>query len=221
MSRDEAPGTAGASDPTAGASDRRTLARRTLLAGALASIAGCTGDGGDSDGDDTRTTTAPSSTTEPTTETTTATIESPTTATETETADPLFPGYETTDVRVLSPDGERLGAVNAAIADSSSLRYTGLSDTESMPEDRGMLFVYGDVAERTYVMRRMDFPLDMIFADGDGVVEVVHEAPAPGPDEDGNDIRRSGRARYILEVNRGWSADRGVGRGDRLDFELS
>ncbi|PSQ60041.1 DUF192 domain-containing protein [Halobacteriales archaeon SW_7_71_33] len=196
-----------------------------MLVGALASVAGCTGGDGDGDGDgggdgdDTRTTTAPSSMTETTTETTT--IESSTTATETETADPLFPGYETADVRVLSPDGERLGAVDAAIADSSSLRYTGLSDTESMPEDRGMLFVYGDVAERTYVMRRMDFPLDMIFVDGDGVVEVVHEAPAPGPDEDGNDIRRSGRARYILEVNRGWSAERGVGRGDRLDFELS
>jgi len=218
VSRGEASEPDGA-DATAGASARRALTRRTLLAGALASVAGCTGGDGGGDGDDTRTTTAPSGTTEPTTETTTATIESPTTATET--ADPLFPGYETTDVRVLSPDGERLGAVDAAIADSSGLRYTGLSDTESMPEDRGMLFVYGDVAERTYVMRRMDFPLDMIFADGDGVVEVVHEAPAPGPDEDGNDIRRSGRARYILEVNRGWSAERGVGRGDRLDFELS
>ncbi len=83
-----------------------------------------------------------------------------------------------------------------------------------------MLFVYDSVSPRTFVMRRMSFPLDMIFADDRGEITVVHEAPAPGPNEDGNDIERTGRAQYILEVNRGWSVERGVGEGDVLEFEL-
>ncbi len=203
----------------------RAVGRRAVVVGIAAGLAGCGASGGGGDGptDDratepTETTeeTTPTTTTEPTgtTRTTTRTTEETTT-----TADRLFPGYETTDVRARRPDGEVLGEVNAAIAATGSTRYTGLSDTPSMPEDRGMLFVYDRVALRTFVMRRMSFPLDMIFANDDGVITVVHEAPAPGPNEDGNDIERTGRAQYILEVNRGWSAERGVGQGDLLTFE--
>jgi uncharacterized membrane protein (UPF0127 family) len=110
--------------------------------------------------------------------------------------------------------------VTAAVADTPELRYTGLSDTESLPEDRGMLFVYGSVADRTYVMREMDFGLDIVFADADGTITTIHEVPEPGPDEDGNAQEYAGRGQYVLEVNRGWSDDHGVDVGDRLEFEL-
>jgi uncharacterized membrane protein (UPF0127 family) len=199
---------------SAGPTDR-AVTRRTLLVGALWGTAGCVSD----EEPATDAATPGASATGETSGTVASTTASSPVETE-PTPDPIFPGYETTEVRVLSPEGERLGAVNAAIADTRDLRYTGLSDTPSMPEDRGMLFVYDDVGEYTYVMRRMDFPLDMIFADGEGVVTVVHEAPAPGPNRDGDDIRRTGRARFVLEVNRGWSAERGAGEGDRLEFDL-
>jgi uncharacterized membrane protein (UPF0127 family) len=132
---------------------------------------------------------------------------------------PIHAGYETTRVRVETPAGTRLGAVTAAIADTPSLRYTGLSDTESLPENRGMLFVYDGVSDHTFVMRRMDFGLDIVYADADGTITVVHHAPAPGPDEDGSDRKYPGRGQYVLEVNRGWTTERGVTAGDRLVFD--
>lgn len=119
-----------------------------------------------------------------------------------------------------TPDGDRLGSVTAAVADTPALRYRGLSDTESLPEDRGMLFVFGDVAERTFVMRGMDFGIDIVYADGAGVISRIHHAPAPGPDEDGSDQRYPGRGQYVLEVNYGWTTDRGVEPGDVLAFDL-
>lgn len=200
----------------------RGVGRRAVVVGLAASLAGCgasggTGDGSDGGADTTTRTTTTQTTTRTTEQTTTAQT---TTTTTTTAGEPLFPGYDTTDVQARSPDGDPLGAVNAAIAATGSKQYTGLSDTPSMPEDRGMLFVYDRTALRTFVMRRMSFPLDMIFADDDGVITAVHEAPAPGPNEDGNDIERTGRAQYILEVNRGWSAERGVGQGDVLTFDL-
>jgi len=157
----------------------------------------------------------------PTTRTTDATPTTATTgSTATTTGTPVHADYETTEVRVTTPDGDPLGSVTAAIADTSQLRYTGLSDTESLPADRGMLFVFGEVQDLTFVMRRMDFAIDIVYADAGGVITSIHHAPAPGPGEDGNQQRYPGRGQYVLEVNYDWTTDRGVETGDVLAFEL-
>jgi uncharacterized membrane protein (UPF0127 family) len=136
--------------------------------------------------------------------------------------DPANPGdYDHTTVTVVDDEtGDEFGRVEAAVADSYAERYVGLSETDRLPADRGMLFVHGDVAERTYVMRNMSFGLDVVFADADGTVTAIHEAPAPGPGEDGADQRYTGRAKYVLEVNRGWTTEHGVDAGDRLEFTV-
>jgi uncharacterized membrane protein (UPF0127 family) len=137
-----------------------------------------------------------------------------------ETPAPVHEDYETTAVTVRTAGGESLGSVTAAIADTRDLRYLGLSDTESLPEDRGMLFVFDSPSELTFVMRRMSFGIDIVYADADGVITGIHHAPAPGPDEDGSQQRYPGYGQYVLEVNRHWTTDRGVEEGDVLDFEL-
>ena len=132
----------------------------------------------------------------------------------------LFPGYETTEVRVTTPDGESLGSVVAAVADTPDLRFTGLSDTDHLPEDRGMLFVYESPGEHTYVMRRMDFGIDIVYADADEVITRIHHAPEPGPDEDGGDQEYPGYGQYVLELAYEWTTERGVETGDVIRFDL-
>ncbi len=129
--------------------------------------------------------------------------------------------YEHTSVTVHDGEtGEELGRVEAAIADTFSTRYLGLSATDSLPEDRGMLFVHDSPGEYTYVMRDMSFGIDIVFVDPDGTITTIHEAPRPGPGEDGNEQEYPGTGQYVLEVNKGWTADRGVGVGDEVRFEL-
>ena len=159
------------------------------------------------------------------TETTTPTDETATTSDETTdttptdaTATAIHADYETTRVVARTPDGERLGAVTAAIADTPELRYLGLSDTPSMPDDRGMVFVYDRVGDHTFVMRRMSFGLDIVYADSEGAITRIHHAEKPGPDEDGEQQRYPGRGQYVLEVNVDWTTERGVSEGDVLDF---
>jgi uncharacterized membrane protein (UPF0127 family) len=136
-------------------------------------------------------------------------------------SNPTESGYEHTGVTVVDAEtGEALGSVDAAVADTFSKRYVGLSDTESLADDQGMLFVHDGVAERTYVMRGMDFGLDIVFVDADGTITSIHHAPPPGPNEDGNDQQYTGTGQYVLEVDRGWANERGVETGDRLDIEL-
>jgi uncharacterized membrane protein (UPF0127 family) len=136
------------------------------------------------------------------------------------TATPVHASYETAVVRVETGDGGRLGSVTAAIADTPDLRYTGLSETDALPDGRGMLFVYDSVADRTFVMREMDFAIDIVYTDADGRITTIHHAPAPGPNEDGSEQRYPGRGQYVLEVNRGWTSERGVETGDFLRFDL-
>jgi uncharacterized membrane protein (UPF0127 family) len=115
-----------------------------------------------------------------------------------------------------SETGRPLGTVVVHLATTQEQRYTGLSDTPTLSDGRGMLFVYEREEPRTYVMREMDYPLDIVFVGANRRINAIRRAPAPGPNEDGTDIRRSGSAKWVLEVSHGWTAAHNVSRGDRL-----
>lgn len=133
--------------------------------------------------------------------------------------DPTLPATsERVTVVILSADGSERGRVSAAVADDPAERYTGLSETESLGPDEGMLFVYEETGDRTFVMRDMDFPLDMVFVHGNGTITRIHHAPV---EDDPLKTRYTGRARWVLEVNRGWTTDHGVRVGDEIQFEGS
>ena len=206
------------------ADDGRVRSRRRWLRGAcglavggLAGVGGCLGrDGDGSTGDDSGADGSGDETNDSSDETATGDDETGSGDDET---DAIHAGYETRAVRVETADGDRLGSVTAAVADTPELRYTGLSDTESLPDDRGMLFVHESVGDRTYVMRRMAFGIDIVYADADGVITEIHHAPAPEPDEDGSSQGYPGRGKYVLEVGYRWTAERGVSAGDVLRFE--
>jgi uncharacterized membrane protein (UPF0127 family) len=209
------------------------MRRRAFLACAAAGVAGCLSDdpesspaGGDG-GTDTPVhtatatpTTAPTRTLARTGTPTPTPTGSPTPTRTRSPRPPALAGYDTTDVRATTPVGERLGRVRAAVSDTPDLRYTGLSDVEELPDDWGMLFVYDSMGNHTYVMREMDFGLDIVYADDEGAITEVHHAPEPGPDEDGESQRYPGRGQYVFEVNDGWTTERGVETGDVLRFEL-
>lgn len=131
-----------------------------------------------------------------------------------------YADYETTDLRVRTADGETLGAVHVALARTRDQRFLGLSDANLLPEDGGMLFVFDSAGDRTFVMREMDFGIDIIYADENGTITEIHHAPEPGPDEDGNEQRYPGYGQYVLEVSYEWSLRHGISEGDVLDFEL-
>ncbi|QCC46438.1 DUF192 domain-containing protein [Halobellus limi] len=194
--------------------------RRTylgLLGSGAAGLSGCVRDtsGVDDAASDTTRTTGSSPTSA-----TTETAAPPASTSEPTTTVSIHEDYETTEVEVRTPDGDPLGSVTAAIADTGELRYLGLSDTEFLPEDRGMLFVYENVGDRTFVMREMDFGIDIVYADADGTITRIHHAPEPAPDEDGNAQRYPGRGRFVLEVGFHWTTDRGITEGDQLAFTL-
>ncbi|WP_066413713.1 DUF192 domain-containing protein [Halorubrum aethiopicum] len=129
----------------------------------------------------------------------------------------LIPGYETTTVEAVDAEtGETLATVDARIADGPMKRYVGLSTTNELADDEGMLFVHRESGEHGYVMRDMAFAIDIVFVAEDGEITEIREA-----EPESRPLRTyEGTGKYVLEVPRGWSADNGIEPGDELRFEL-
>jgi uncharacterized membrane protein (UPF0127 family) len=132
------------------------------------------------------------------------------------TASPTAGRYDHATVTVLDENGTELGAVRVALADTPEKRYTGLSKTESLPADRGMLFTHDEQGNHTYVMREMSFGIDIVYIDANGTIRRIHHAPEPPEGEDGEDYRYPGVGKYVLEVNYEWTTRHGIEPGDRV-----
>lgn len=112
-------------------------------------------------------------------------------------------------LRFFDGDTER-GQVQARVADGPIERYRGLSGVETLGPNEGMVFVYPAAGERTFVMRDMAVPLDIIFVGADRRVSAISHAAA-------DDQRQFvGRARWVIEVKRGYAVAHGVQVGARV-----
>lgn len=118
--------------------------------------------------------------------------------------------YETTTVAIHDANGTELSTVDARLADTSEKRQVGLSRTDSLGADEGMLFVHPESDTHTYHMRNMSFDLDIVFVAENGTITAIHHATAGGVWSE----RYRGYGAYVLEVERGWVNATGVDTGD-------
>jgi len=109
--------------------------------------------------------------------------------------------------------------IKVEIADTAELQYRGLSDREELCDNCGMLFVFPDKQVRTFVMRNMNFPLDMIWIDDDKIVK-INKNTIP---EANNPVMRYSSdvlVNYVLEVSGGFCDENGIRVGDEVGFDL-
>jgi uncharacterized membrane protein (UPF0127 family) len=118
-------------------------------------------------------------------------------------------------VTVLDRNGSSLGTVEVRVADTYRERYTGLSKTDSLGPNEGMLFVHDEEGEYAYVMRDMAFPIDIVFVDANGTITAIHHAQT----EERPYTRYRGTGKYVLEVPYEWTTEHGVEVGDRVRID--
>jgi uncharacterized membrane protein (UPF0127 family) len=85
-------------------------------------------------------------------------------------------------------------------------RMRGLSERDSLPADKGMLFVLPKPEVVSFVMRRCRFPIDIAFLDADGRVVAMHEMPLDPPGTPENKLKAYSSvkpAQFALEFNKG------------------
>lgn len=127
------------------------------------------------------------------------------------------PTYDTTTATIRAPDNTLRGELTTRIADTHRKRYIGLSRTQSLGENEGMLFVFSDEKSRTMAMRAMDYPLDIIFIDDDGTIANIDTADAPsGVTGYFVQERASSRCSTVIETRAGWADQHDITEGDTV-----
>ena len=105
-------------------------------------------------------------------------------------------------------------AFNIDVAADEQSRAQGLMHVESMPMSKGMLFVYQRPQIMSFWMRNTLIELDMLFLDGFGVIQHIHDRAQPldeTPISPG-DMLLTG----VLEINGGLAKRLGIKVGDVL-----
>lgn len=102
------------------------------------------------------------------------------------------------------------------IANDPAEQARGLSGKESMPQDRGMLFVLPVEKVTSFWMKDMNFSLDFIWIN-DGAIVDITESVVPCNDESNcPQITPKVPVNYVLEVNSGWVATNGITIGQSV-----
>lgn len=104
--------------------------------------------------------------------------------------------------------------ITVEIAITPAQLEQGLKYRSTLPENRGMLFVYSQPARRPFWMRDTLIPLSIAFIDGEGKIINIREM------EPDNGEQYHWPARpflYALEMNRGWFAENNIRPGDPVD----
>ncbi len=102
--------------------------------------------------------------------------------------------------------------IEAEVAANDQSRQVGLMNRTAMPAQRGMLFVFPQERTHCMWMRNTLMPLSVAFIDADGVIINIENMQ---PQTEDNHCARV-PARYALEMNLGWFAQRGIKPGVKL-----
>ena len=102
--------------------------------------------------------------------------------------------------------------IRAAVAKTPAERQTGLMYRRVMAQHEGMLFVFDAPAPQCFWMKDTPLPLTIAFLDDDGtVVNLADMQPLA------LDSHCSAKpVRYVLEMNQGWFAKRGIKAGSKI-----
>ncbi len=93
-----------------------------------------------------------------------------------------------------------IGQFEIEIADTDYETETGLMYRKSMRKDRGMLFIFPDVAMHSFYMKNTEFPLDIIYIDENMRIASFQENAEPY-NESG--LSSQVPVKYVLELNAG------------------
>ena len=102
--------------------------------------------------------------------------------------------------------------IDAQVAATPLERQTGLMFRREMPQHEGMLFVFEQPATQCFWMKNTPLPLTAAFVADDG--SIVNLADMKPLVEDSHCSAKP--VRYVLEMNQGWFARRGIKAGARL-----
>ncbi len=106
--------------------------------------------------------------------------------------------------------------IDAQVAATSEQRSTGLMFRKEMPQHEGMIFVFEQPSVQCFWMKNTLLPLTTAFVRDDGTIVNLADMKPQTTDSHCS----SGPVRFVLEMNQGWFAKKGIKAGSRLTGPL-
>ena len=103
--------------------------------------------------------------------------------------------------------------LTAEVAHTDADRMQGLMHRRMLPEGRGMLFVFPNIAHHGMWMMNTYIPLSVAFIDEAGVIVNIEDMQPHTRDSH----TAKNPVRYALEMNLGWFRRRGIGPGAKIE----
>ncbi len=110
--------------------------------------------------------------------------------------------------------------IHVIVADTYNHRLKGLSGRKNMGNYGGMLFVFPERSQHAMVMRDMNFPLDIVWLDGNRVVDIAPNLPPQHGIAESELIVYRARtdSTLVLELPAGFMDETGLKIGDLVDI---
>ena len=105
-----------------------------------------------------------------------------------------------------------INIIDAQLALTPEQRQIGLMLRKDMPQHEGMLFVFEQPSQQCFWMKNTLLPLTAAFVTDDGTI--VNLADMKPQNLDSHCSAQP--VRYVLEMNQGWFAKKGIKAGSRL-----
>ena len=102
--------------------------------------------------------------------------------------------------------------IDAQVAATDEQRMTGLMHRKEMPQHEGMLFVFEQPTQQCFWMKNTLLPLSAAFVADDGTIVNIEDMKPQTLDSHCS----AKPVRYVLEMNLGWFAKKGIKPGAKL-----
>jgi len=106
--------------------------------------------------------------------------------------------------------------IDAQVAQTPEQREIGLMQRKEMPQREGMIFIFDRPGQQCFWMKNTVLPLTAAFVADDGTIVNMEDMKPQTTDPHCS----AEPVRYVLEMNRGWFAKKGIKAGSKLGGPL-
>ena len=120
------------------------------------------------------------------------------------------------EVSFIKSESDTISVIDVAVADDTRSRTEGLMNVLELPNENGMLFIFENEQPRSFWMANTPLSLDIIFVDSEMNIVRIHRNTQPYSQES---IKSDEPARFVVEVNAGYTLDRDIREGMNIGIE--
>ncbi len=110
--------------------------------------------------------------------------------------------------------------VEIELARTQAEQIKGLSGHKPLGKNQGMLFIFSELTPRSFWMKNMLFPIDIIWIKDNTVIKISPNLPPEG-DSPQKTYQSDEPANYVLEVPAGWAEKNKITAGANVVYHYA